>query len=164
MVYFHLLLPINSQHLSTLIAGFCFLLWEEVLQKLISVTLNINVALERNLTLSFVWILLNRITLVLTPHLDIGSWLPTWMRILGRGENKKIVILELLAFYKSFLGNTSFFGMNNDCQYDWVYRHRKRKSKSSICLIQKICPLIAFSCVLLLLHNENISFHFLYVS
>lgn len=49
---------------------------------------------------------------------------------------KKIVTLELLA-YKSFLGNTSFFGMNNDCQYDQVYRQKKRKSKSSICVIQK---------------------------
>lgn len=84
LVYFHLSLPINSQHLSTLIAGFCFLLWEEVLHKLISGTLN--VTLERNLTLSFVWILLNRIT---GPHTSLGYRILTTYMNEDTGERAK---------------------------------------------------------------------------
>lgn len=56
-----------------------------------------------------------------------------------RGEIKNIVVLELFAVIR-FLGNTlSFSRVNNDCQCDQVWRHKVRKSKSSMCVIQKKC-------------------------
>lgn len=56
-----------------------------------------------------------------------------------RGEIKNIVVLELFAVTR-FLGNTlSFSRVNNDCQCDQVWRHKVRKSKSSMCVIQKKC-------------------------
>lgn len=54
-----------------------------------------------------------------------------------RGEIKNIVVLESFADI-SFLGNTLLFSrVDNDCQCDQVCRHKVRKSKSSMCVIQK---------------------------
>lgn len=73
LVYFHLSVLINNQQLSTLIVVFCRLLQGEVILKLTSGTFNINVALERNLSLSYVWTWLNHITSPQSPSLDIRA-------------------------------------------------------------------------------------------